>query len=220
MNLVKNSILNLIDFCLPNYCLICNSKAHKQVCKNCLPKWTANKYFLGNSNNQIQQIAYIWNYDQRTANFIKSMKYKPSIQLSKLAGKILAKKLKYLFDQFNWDIIIPIPSNKLSFKNRKFNQCIYIAREIKNEISQYKNIYISYNSLKYRKQNKQQALLNLKDRKSNLKNAFSCKDRNIINKKILLIDDVITTGATSLAASQALINAGAKEIDLLTLAKS
>ena len=65
-----------------------------------------------------------------------------------------------------------------------------------------------------------QSNLNKKDREANVVNAYKIiETKEITNKKILLIDDIFTTGATVNECSNTLKNAGAKKIDILTIAK-
>ena len=90
------------------------------------------------------------------------------------------------------EAIVFIPSSKRALKDRGFNQCEFLAKEIsrRSDIKIYKDIIKAKNI-------KEQKTLSKEDRIKNVKDAFKIKDKNNIKgKKIILLDDVITTGAT------------------------
>ena len=101
-------------------------------------------------------------------------------------------------------------------KDRGFNQCEYLAKEINKQL----NISICKDIIK-NKNIKEQKLLSREERYKNIKDAFSLvSDKNIRNKRLLLIDDVMTTGATLYECEKMLIKNGALSIKMLTVAKS
>ena len=101
-------------------------------------------------------------------------------------------------------------------RKRGFNQCEYIAKEL-SKVHGLKCI----NTLKKTKETKPQKQLTKKERLENIKNSFEVIDKEIIkNKRFILIDDVLTTGATIEEGIRVLKENGAKEIKLLTIAKS
>ncbi|WCR53636.1 MAG: Amidophosphoribosyltransferase [Wolbachia endosymbiont of Ctenocephalides orientis wCori] len=100
---------------------------------------------------------------------------------------------------------------------RKYNQAALLSKEI-NKLS-----YLPYAPLAIKRvrHTTPQAGLSLKQREKNLKNVFSIVDREIIkNKIVILIDDVVTTGATARSCSQEILNSGAKEVRVLSLART
>ena len=115
-----------------------------------------------------------------------------------------------------YDIIIPVPISKKRNKERGYNQSLLIAREIaKNE-----NVKLRNNVISKVKNNTTQSKLNKEERAENVKNVYKItKNKEIIDKNILLIDDIFTTGATLNECSKMLKQAGAKKVDVLTIAK-
>ncbi|MFR2196198.1 MAG: ComF family protein [Clostridia bacterium] len=115
-----------------------------------------------------------------------------------------------------YDIIIPVPISKKRNKERGYNQSFLIAREIaKNEKVKLKNNVISKV-----KNNNTQSKLNKEERAENVKNVYKItNNKEIIDKNILLIDDIFTTGATLNECSKMLKQAGTKKVDVLTIAK-
>ena len=109
-----------------------------------------------------------------------------------------------------------IPSGKKALKERGFNQCEYMANEIA-----YRNNYRVMNTLKKVKETRVQKTLNREDRIKNLRGAFEIIDaEKIKGKKFIIIDDVITTGATLKEAEEVLKKHGALQINTLTIAKT
>lgn len=116
------------------------------------------------------------------------------------------------------DIIIPVPLHRWRFFVRQYNQ----ATELGKLIAKHTSIPIKPNFLKRIKATSLQGHKNKSLRYKNVKDAFVAVDnKNFLQKmRILLIDDVLTSGATANACAQALLNAGASKIDVLTIARA
>ena len=111
-------------------------------------------------------------------------------------------------NKFDIDFIVYIPSSKKAIRDRGFNQCEYLAEEISKNLS----ISVCKDIIK-NKNIKEQKLLSKEERYKNIKGAFSLKtDKNIKNKKLLLLDDVMTTGSTINTISRLLKENGAEKI--------
>ena len=118
---------------------------------------------------------------------------------------LLAKEAAYDFLQTDFfdgiDVIIPIPLHPKRLRERGFNQSEYIARAL----SEVTKIPMNTTLLTRRKHTAQQALLQGEERKSNMVNAFEVNHpEELYRKHILLVDDLITSGATMRACMQAL----------------
>ena len=111
-----------------------------------------------------------------------------------------------------------MPLHKNRLKSRKFNQSILLAKEIEKKFN--KKLY--HNLIIRTKNTVTQASLKSKERSKNLKNAFAFNQKYsalIKDKKILLIDDVMTTGATLENCAKVLKKSGAKEVIVVVVAK-
>ena len=152
-------------------------------------------------------------YSDCIIGFIKNLKYDHKKFYAKPIAKFMAGS--YLKNDFNCDIIIPVPLCNKRFKERGFNQSELIA----NEISKIIGIEVSVNNLKRVKETPHQTNLDYAKRQVNLKDAFKVYNQKEIKaKKVLLIDDVYTTGATVKECSKVLKKAGANSIFVLTFA--
>lgn len=116
----------------------------------------------------------------------------------------------------SYDIIIPVPISKKREKQRGYNQSYLIAKEL----SRFLEIQLIDYCLYKFKDVIEQSKLNKEERKQNLKNVYLLKnEEKIRNKKILLVDDIFTTGATANECCKTLHQANIKEVSILTIAK-
>ena len=111
-------------------------------------------------------------------------------------------------------LVIPVPLSKKRYQWRGFNQAEILAREF----SAYYNYELDLD-LKRLKHNNPQAALSEAERLENVKSIFAWQGKSLNNYTIILIDDVITTGATLNEAARVLKEAGAKKIYGLVIAK-
>ena len=116
------------------------------------------------------------------------------------------------FSNFNNPLLIPVPISKNNLKERGFNQSELITKEIKKlDIDNF--FELSLNSIfKIRNTPHQSKLKNRTKRLKNLKGCFYANKEIVKNKNIIIIDDVITTGATMTEISKTLKEAGAKKV--------
>lgn len=113
------------------------------------------------------------------------------------------------------DAIVPVPLSKQALIERGFNQSLLLAKMLSEKLK--KPLLIDL--LLKKKDTPPQVGLSAKERYKNLRGAFEVKGK-ISNQKLLLVDDVLTTGATAKECSRTLLKAGAKEIVVITLARS
>lgn len=114
------------------------------------------------------------------------------------------------------DMIIPVPIHEKRLKERGFNQTERIAKHLGRKIS----INVEPNVLKRVKETHTQRALSAEERKSNMEDAFIVpenKIQKVKNKRIILLDDIYTTGATVTSCAKTLYEAGAEKISVLTL---
>ena len=179
--------------------LVFSSNMNSAKCGRCLSKKLNGLFFpLSYQNNLIKEL-------------IRQFKYDPFVkELAKPLAELIIAHLN-LIDKEVWKnkILIPVPLHKKRLKQRGFNQAEEIAKELAKKL----NISLLVNCLKKVKITSPQAKLSEKEREKNIKGAFLTKNHNLIQgKRILLVDDVYTTGATMEEAAKVLKQAGAKEV--------
>lgn len=114
------------------------------------------------------------------------------------------------------EIILPVPLHVTRLRQRGMNQALLLARMLFPQ----RRADIFFNVLRRQSPTASQTLLNIEERKKNIKDSFSVQNNEIINKKIIcLVDDVYTTGATAAECSRELLAGGAAEVRVLTVAR-
>lgn len=164
-----------------------------------------------------EHMRYLWEYGGVARDFIRAMKYQPSVYLTRYAATLLRAATPVLFPKMSWDLIVPIPSSPKMLKKRLFHPCFEIARLLVKDIPGAK---VSY-ALRHARKRSPQARLSHAERLQGLRRFFQvCSPLHIHGKSVLLVEDVITTGATIAAASHALYQAGATRVDVVALAQA
>ena len=149
-------------------------------------------------------------YEDILAEAINQLKFHGLKRFSKTLGKLLLN-----LDLPETDGIVPVPMTIKRLRERGFNQSLLIARIIAKDTG----ITLFMDILVKKKETPPQIGLSAKERLLNLKNAFEVKD-TIKGLRLLLVDDVMTTGATVTECSKVLMKAGAQEVIVLTLARA
>lgn len=126
---------------------------------------------------------------------------------------------KALFSDFKNPILVPIPSSKKRLKERGYNQCELIVKELMR-IDDGKNFTATKNSIeKIQDSPSQTSVKNRAKRLQNLKGCFKVVNPDeVVGANIILVDDVITTGATMSEVKNVLKNAGARQVLCFALA--
>ena len=152
-------------------------------------------------------------FDGPIRNALHDLKYNKNIGL----GEDLAHHLIALFRQYNWaiDLVIPVPLGKERRRQRGYNQAALLAQPFAHELQ------LPYNPrfLRRIKETRSQVELSFTERQNNVKDAFQAAHQGIQGKKVLVIDDVTTSGSTINACADALMNAGTQAVYGLTVAR-
>ncbi len=206
MKQLINSFLNLI---FPPRCEVCRQDSSDPLCHDCLKEIKFMKPHLG-----IYSVAV---YDGTLRTAIKRFKFKKRKRLAQALGFLLVKYVSQIpgLEMRELDLIIPVPLHEKRLKERGFNQ----AQMLAETLSHYYGIPVK-NALTRTKNTTAQFDLAREERFANIKGAFKVVDNSIHNKRILLFDDIYTTGATIMECSKALKAAGAKRIEVLTLSRA
>lgn len=134
----------------------------------------------------------------------------------RIFGRMAAERLRRNYTHWDFDIIVPVPLHWTRKFKRKFNQSQLIAEFISAELK----VPCRPEALRRIKKAKAQKFLSAAERRMNLKNAFRGSRKIVQDMKILLIDDVFTTGATLSCAADELLNCGAKCVYVMSIARA
>ncbi len=155
-----------------------------------------------------------YTYKSTVLKAIHKFKYNGKTILARPLGQLLAASATEL--SITPDIIVPVPLHKTRLKRRGFNQSLLLAKEV----SRHTGTALDYLNLQRTLYTTPQITLKANARERNVSGAFSLKNSAAFKgKKVLLIDDVFTTGATVKECSKVLAKAGA-EVNVLTLARA
>ncbi|HEY8390319.1 MAG TPA: ComF family protein [Clostridia bacterium] len=153
-------------------------------------------------------------YEGNAQKLIRGYKYGNKKYLYKPLGEMMSDYFQKL--NLNIDLIVPAPISQRRLKERGYNQSLLLAKVI----SQNHNIPLEINLLHKIKNTPYQARSTREERFSQVKGVFMASDDiDIKDKHILLIDDVMTTGATVDELSRLILKKGAKEVNVLVLAQ-
>jgi len=171
-----------------------------------------------NNKPSYKQCASVFSYAFPINTLISDFKYNKQRHYGKLMAKMLAFKIENEIKKkriIKPNFLIPVPLHINRLDTRGFNQ----SEDICIDLSKYLNIPIDHQSLQRRVDTPSQTTLTKKERQKNLYQAFQVK--KVFNGEIIaLVDDVITTGATIECLSALLLDAGAKEIVVWSLART
>ncbi|MDO4536080.1 MAG: ComF family protein [Clostridium perfringens] len=193
-------------------CLSCSQELDSiGLCKECEDKIEYCKNIKIIDNINVYSISY---YGYSIKKLILDFKYKSNFNCGEYLGELILKKFNEIDEEF--DYITCVPSSKNKLKERGFNQCEFLAKYL----AENKNIsYIE--SLRKLNKTKEQKLLSAEEREKNIKNAFSLIDnKRLIGKKVLLLDDVITTGFTIEACIRELKKIKSIDLTVIVVAES
>lgn len=150
-------------------------------------------------------------YDGEARRLIYALKFGKKQYIAQTLGALMADE--YLKSDMQADILVFVPMSAKEEKKRGFNQSALLAYEIGARL----NIPVLPALVKVRDTSQQKELKG-KNRARNLEGAFACVFEQVKNRKIVLIDDIFTTGATANECAKALLKAKAREVSVLTCA--
>lgn len=162
---------------------------------------------------------HVWEYGGLARDLIRAMKFRPSVILARMGGDILADSLSLLFGNIStsWDVVVPVPASRANFRRRLFHPCVEIAQRIVIQGHAPRVL----NALRHSKHRAPQASLSHDERLRGIRRMFEARNESLLQgRRILLVEDVITTGATTAAAVLALRRAGAASVDIAALAQT
>ncbi|WP_253273414.1 ComF family protein [Leptotrichia sp. oral taxon 212] len=147
---------------------------------------------------KLNNIYYIWDYNEEFKKLIFSYKYNRKKSLAKLIARLIEEEFKFIIQKEKIDFIVSVPINKKRENERGYNQVDEILKQLNVNYVEIKRI---------KNTEKMHKLLNEKLREENIRGSFRIEsDFDFKNKKILLVDDIITTGATLKEIKSSILN--------------
>lgn len=199
-----------------NSCQICGCVPVNGLCINC----------VNHPAVYITRCMALLDYNPAAGELIKRFKYGGDLYLGRvLSFSLLAAFIINAQNGISYDIITPVPLHPKKLKARKFNQNLRLLQYWPKlgvyQLNGLQNAVINPNLLARKKHTRPQAGLNVKARLANVADAFYVQGNASLNGlNILLVDDIVTTGATSENCAKALKQSGANRVDVISVART
>ena len=220
---VNNIIDRILDIIYPQVCGICGKLAYKSLCNKC--RIRLEKEFNINIDNYAEDFNknfnehyYFFKYENLIRQQIIALKFQEKPYVYKTIAYFFKENKKSLKKLEKYDIIIVVPVSNKRKKERGYNQSKLLAKEIAQII----NVPVSDNIIKKAKDTVPQSTLNKEQRLENAQNVYSVTNiKKVLNRNILILDDIYTTGSTVNECARVLIEQGIKkdQIGVITIAK-
>jgi len=212
-----------IDFIFPPTCLVCQSvleEDDRHLCHQCwnsiplitrsnqLYRDTTSKLLIGGGVSDLVSV-FIFEKEGAFQALAHALKYDGFQSAGRMIGGALGEQI------IEWsikaDVLIPVPLHKAKFRERGFNQAECIARGIADRTGW----PVEAHAVIRNRYTQTQTKLDISERQKNMEDAFGIpkKKQHVVNgNTCIVVDDVITTGATILSCADALLSAGARSV--------
>ena len=240
--ILKNVLTGLADIIFPSRCVVCgivlSNNERIRICSECLSRtgfvkapicsccglpfvnYEGTNHLCGECTSSKQYFSVarsVGKFEEPLLDVIHQFKYKGKIAVGETLGRLMAE---FEYDSFSiegYSLILPVPLHQRRLKERGFNQSVILAREIAMRYS----IHLDFGTLKRTIHTKPQTGLGKKQRSTNVKGVFEVTDSGRIDgERVVLIDDVYTTGSTVRECARVLVKSGVEEVAVLTLARA
>lgn len=228
MTSIKDIFNSFIDTLFPRICPVCNNvllSHEKHICTKCRIDIPITRYHMQEFNAMEQLFAgktpiekavgyFFYEKGNPYSNILHNIKYRNNPQLGQYVAKLFAQELLSRDIFRDIDCIIPVPLHHRKKIQRGYNQSEYIAKGFSEvfDIPVHNNIIIAHKS------HESQTNKGIYERWLNTQNIFSAQDTQVLeNKHVLIVDDVVTTGATLLSAALTIASVPNIKISLATI---
>ena len=219
----------LFDLISPRLCIVCGERlsvTEEVICGKCnlhLPRTgfqrdprenVMTKMFWGRIPIERATALFYYESHAETANILYELKYKNHPEIGETMGRMMARELQRgdFFDGI--DGIVPVPLAKRRERQRGYNQSMEIAKGV----SEITNLPIYNKVVKRKTFNGSQTSKGRWERNENVENVFELLDGDSVRgKHLLIIDDVVTTGATVIACAKEISKAEGVRFSVLSL---
>lgn len=222
----KSPFESLVDVLTIESCVLCQ-KTPKILCSSCfqanfseldLRCYNCNKITKGGrvcksckSRSHLRRVWWLGNYKGVLKDLVWNVKYQRQRSTARLLGEYLASALPYLPDD---TLVVPLPTASSRVRKRGYDQAKILAHSFA------KTRRLPYQDVLVRKDQKELIGKRRSDRINLMENSFAVKSKsNLEGKSILLIDDVLTTGASLESAAKVLRKNGAKHVDAAVICR-
>ena len=226
---MKSLFTDLLNLVYPNLCLICGEslvRGEEMICLSCLRNIPKTNYHLEVDNTVEKRFwgkvpiyrgtsFFFFHKGSPFQKLLHALKYRDNKEIGFIAGKFAALDLLESDDFRTIDVIVPVPLHPKKFHKRGYNQSEWIA----NGLAKVLEKPVDSTHLIRIRENTTQTKKSVFERYKNTAGIFALTDLTVFqHKHVLLVDDVLTTGATLEACMQTLMDTGYIKISVFTLA--
>jgi ComF family protein len=226
---IKRLTADLISLLFPDLCNGCGLSLYpgeKAICTSCLYDLPYTDFHIHEHNLVAKQLwgrlpvnaamaMLYFKKGTKTQNLIHNLKYKGQTEVGLKLGHLLGEKLLHSEPYAGIDLIIPVPLHLKKLRIRGYNQSTFIA----NGIAEVLTAPVNTTQLLRKKITATQTRKSRYTRYENMESVFHVfQPEALQHKHILLVDDVITTGATLEACGNSLLNSGIKKLSIAAVA--
>jgi ComF family protein len=228
---LKSIANDLLSFIFPSVCGVCAEPLTRQeqsVCMRCLYEMPLTNYHLQPDNELVQKFwgrlpvshavaCYRFSQGNKVQQLLHSLKYRNQAEIGEVVGRLYGKMLQQSGFAQHFDALVPVPLHASKLQARGYNQAAHFAAGLSESLAlpHYPEALIR------RKATLTQTRKGRTDRWDNVSGIFAVNPQyaaGIAGKRILLADDVITTGATTEACLSALQAAGCPQTGVCAIA--
>lgn len=230
---VRDLRAGVLDLVYPPFCVICKRPAEQHMCEECIEKITLIEFPYCRRCGAPSDSTFCRACDGREFVFdsahcvaifegvlreaIHSLKYGCFAAVADPLGDLMARRLSRTTLPGKVDCVVPVPIHRSRMLRRGFNQ----AGELASRICANLPLPLHKNVLCQARKTKHQVDLTEEERVTNVRGAFAVRNApKIAGKRVMLVDDVFTTGSTLNEAASVLRSAGAKAVHVYALARS
>ncbi|MDZ7413507.1 MAG: ComF family protein [candidate division KSB1 bacterium] len=219
----------LLDFVFPPYCMFCGAHLARHECLVCYNCWFALPltpspggvvHTGGAKHGEPQHLdasVAVWRYDEQVERIIHLFKYGGYTCLARPLGLAVGGTLVATGLCDRGDVLVPIPLHPARRRERGYNQSELLARRAAKVCG----LPVETDLLRRTRYTRPQSQLGASERAKNVAGAFAVRlPAEVGGRRVILVDDVLTTGATASECARVLKEAGALEVFLATAARA
>jgi ComF family protein len=203
---------------LPPRCVLCNRPGQRpctDLCADCEQGLPAEPRPLRAGPPPVDRCFVPFSYGFPIDHLVQLLKYRGQLAVGRVLGGLLARSAGPLGLHLDVDCFVPVPLHPQRHADRGFNQSAEIARHAARELG----CRCDDGALCRQRETRPQVGLRPGERRSNLLGAFAAPPA-LLGRRVVLVDDVLTTGATVGAAAEAAKDAGAFSVDVWCIARA
>jgi ComF family protein len=227
--IINTYLHNLGDWFLPQSCFLCGDVSYQPLCQACLADLPYQQtacsrcaYPLVSSDNSckncqrhpvvFEEAKTVFAYEYPINKLIQAAKYHQNLAILRLLGQLMAQHIAL---ETVPDVLIPVPLDIKGLRRRGYNQALELAKVM----ARFHHLPVDYAAVQCTQKKHNQSKLSDKERRENVKGIFKIKRVKSHWQRIVLVDDVITTGATANELAQVFLATKIQRVEVWCCAR-